>query len=53
MAATARTRSTVKRPTSIRIIKRRIGYDAEDDDIHDMRKGIVNMAMNEDVGRTR
>jgi len=51
MAATERTRSLVRRPTaSIGNIKRRIGYDTEDDDIHDMRRGIVNMAMNIDVG---
>jgi len=37
---------------SIRTIKRRIGYDTEDDDIHDMRKSIVNMTMNVDMGRT-
>jgi hypothetical protein len=36
MAATERVKSTVRRPTaSIRIIKRKIGYDTEDDDIHD------------------
>ena len=53
MAATERTRSLVRKPTaSIGNIKRRIGYDTEDDDIHYMRKGIVNMAMNVDVGRT-
>ena len=51
MPATERARSMVRRPTaSIGNIKRRIGYDTEDDDIHDMRRGIVNMAMNIDVG---
>jgi hypothetical protein len=54
MAATEHARSTVRRPTAlIRNIKRNIGYDTEDDDIHDMHKGIVNMVMNIDVGRTR
>ena len=53
MAATERAKAKMKRPTaSIRTIKRRIGYDTEDDDIHDMRRGIVNMAMNVDVRRT-
>jgi len=54
MAATERARSMVRRPTaSIRTIKRKIGYETEDDDdIHDMRKGIVNMTMNVDMGRT-
>ena len=54
MAATERAKAKMKRPTtSIRTIKRRIGYDTEDDDIHDMCRGIVNMAINIDVRRTR
>jgi hypothetical protein len=53
MAATERARSMVRRPTaSIRTIKRKIGYETEDDDIHDMRKSIVNMTMNVDMGHT-
>jgi hypothetical protein len=53
MAATKHAKAKMKRPTMlIRTIKRRIGYDTEDDGIHDMRRGIVNMAMNVDVRHT-
>jgi hypothetical protein len=29
------------------MVKRRIGYDSEEEEVHDVRKGIVNMAMND------
>jgi hypothetical protein len=31
----------------INIVKRRIGYDSEEEGVHDVRKGIVNMVMND------
>ena len=35
-------------PTAtIRIVKRRIGYESDEERVHDVRKGIVNMAMND------
>jgi len=38
---------SLKTTTTIRIVKRRIGYDSEEEEVHDVRKGIFNMAMNE------
>jgi hypothetical protein len=54
MAATRHAKSIVWRLTSsIGTIKRKIGYETEDDDIHEMHKGIVNMVMDVDIGCTR
>jgi hypothetical protein len=54
MAAIKCAKAMAWKPTmSVRTIKRKIGYDTEDDDVHEMRKGMVNMAMNVDLGCTR
>ena len=47
-AATDRTKSRASKPAStIKMVKRMIGYDSEEEEVHDMRRGIVNMAMND------
>ena len=32
---------------TIKMVKRTIGYDSEEEEVHDVRRGIVNMAMND------
>jgi hypothetical protein len=31
----------------MKTFKRKIGYDSEEEEVHDVRKGIINMAMND------
>ena len=47
-AATDRAKSRASKPAStIKMVKRTIGYNSEEGEVHDMRRGIVNMVMND------
>ena len=46
-AATDHAKSRASKPASTnKMVKRMIGYDSEEEEVHDVRRGIVNMAMN-------
>ena len=47
-AATDRAKTRASKPAlTIKMVKRTIGYDSEEKEVHDVRRGIVNMAMND------
>ena len=47
-AATDCAKSRASKPAStIKMVKRTIGYNSEEEEVHDVRRGIVNMAMND------
>ena len=47
-AAIERAKPKVSKPTAMMsVVKRRIGYDSEEEEVHELRKGIVNIAMND------
>ena len=47
-ATTNRTKTRASKPAStIKMVKRTIGYNSEEEEVHDVRRGIVNMVMND------
>ena len=47
-AATDHAKTRASKPAlTIKMVKRTIGYDSEEEEVHDVRRGIVNMAMND------